>query len=312
MNWPSWERQRPRDTRYWKSRHTYEPLPDSKRGTYVPPSLHLQLPEAPKNARKLVDAAAALDLLECDTSTLLPANGPGLEASTLSPTLNHLGPTKSSFCASEITAGRGQHGKSAAQRAREIYAKAAEGASGSCSDVIDGGSLVDGPASGSADIASIASTSAIHENLWPGDVVLARYGPNGHFYGARIVRVYNSVGIPVVDVEWLRPQAITQPGIPCLYNSTLDETLHRFELCVRDDIRRCNPQLNPTPSSSSSSAEEVAKQNCVFLETVPDILDLQSSTASSSQCDYDPIAGMPLSAPPVLADSVALSATGFV
>lgn len=171
-----------------------------------------------------VDAAAALDLLECDPSSIMWSKGGGSLGSQ---------------------ARSGGRQKSAAQLAREQYEAQAQErqARQAPVDLLD----LDSPAQAAASSASGVQLldmgqagQAGGQQTWPGEVVLARYGPHGGFYRARVVRVYSSRGSSLADVEWLRPQAGCIANAQFLSTSGMDETLHRNGLQVGVDTRSLN------------------------------------------------------------------------
>lgn len=138
--------------------------------------------------------------------------------------------------------------------------------------------------------------------LWPGDTVLARYGPRDCFYRARIVRIYSRSGESLADVEWLRPQAgMPEDGL-CLpsASSNLDSTLHCHGLKVDTDLRSLHgggsvrvsdgaaelprasvaPLLPPPPGQMRATTPAGAAGDAGALH---DLLDLQGASSEASR-----------------------------
>jgi len=176
-------------------------------------------------------AATALALLECDPDKLV------------------LGPLG------------GRNRQSAAARARECYKEAlgrqapadllefdspAAASSAAVPDlavampaVVAAAAAAAAPATASSAVPS--ENADVAAGLWPGDAVLARYGPRDCFYRARIVRIYSRNGESLADVEWLRPQAGTpEDGLYLPTGTNLDSNLHRHGLKVATDLRYAN------------------------------------------------------------------------
>ncbi|CAE7299796.1 unnamed protein product [Symbiodinium microadriaticum] len=112
----------------------------------------------------------------------------------------------------------------------------------------------------------------VPETLWAGDTVLARYGPNGRFFRARVVRVYSSRGSSLADVEWLRTQD-SRSGDEFL-GPLQDELLHRNGLQVGTEVRA----LASSGSARSSAAAGVPGPTAPAQEgppaaAMPDLLD---------------------------------------
>mmetsp|Transcript_128937 Transcript_128937/g.248408 ORF Transcript_128937/g.248408 Transcript_128937/m.248408 type:complete len:357 (-) Transcript_128937:39-1109(-) len=242
-----------------------------------------------------VDAAAALDLLECDPSSLVwPTKGrPG-----------------------------GRRDKSAAQLAREQYeaqAQARQVARQAPVDLLD----LDSPAHATTSSTSGAQLLDMDQGgggqrsgappgrgLWPGDVILARYGPNGSFFRAKVVRVYSSRGSSLADVEWLRPQAGSGTTAQFVCSTGMDETLHGVGLQVGVDTQGLNsagpsdgvraptvapvsappPPLTPLAAAAAAVASKPVATASAALPsragatssassaTVTDLLDLQADS----------------------------------
>jgi len=146
-------------------------------------------------------AAAALGLLECDPASVLWSRGvAGSSAGGHQPARH----------------------KSAAKLARQRYEEALAGKA----------------ALAPADLLDLSPSSRSPQGdspvgLWPGDTVLARFGPGGSFYHARVVRVYSSRGCSLVDVEYIRPPP--QAGGDASGGET---PLHGNGLQVGTDVRR--------------------------------------------------------------------------
>lgn len=232
-------------------------------------------------------AATALALLECDPETVL--TGP-------------LG---------------GRNRRSAAALAREQYKEALERqapadllefdspAALSSAAVPDPMVTMPSVVAAAADAAAPATASSAAPSgpgsaaagLWPGDAVLARYGPRDCFYRARIVRIYSRSGESLADVEWLRPQAgMPEDGLHLpSAGSNLDSTIHRHGLKVDTDLRSSQggdfvhvsegvaalprvavaPILPPPPGQSRSAPPADAVGGAGALH---DLLDLQSTS----------------------------------
>ncbi|CAE7041406.1 unnamed protein product [Symbiodinium natans] len=148
----------------------------ARQSSYLPPSAASQT----MGAARVAGAATALRLLECNPDSLL----------------------------SRPLGGR----VSAAKLARMQYQEHLEAKAGHAQgDLLD---FEDGSAASEPSTSSQVPTQSRNEMLpgfppemlWAGDTVLARYGPNGRFFRARVVRVYSSRGSSLADVEWLRPQ----------------------------------------------------------------------------------------------------------
>jgi len=178
----------------------------AQRSTYLPPTVNKQV-GPPRSA----GAATALDLLNSNTDALLtkPLGGPRL---------------------------------SAAKLARQRYEEALEAkAVTTQGDLLEFDSPVAANASSELleEIATVAADGfpgSMPGTLWPGDTVLARYGPDGSHYRARVVRVYSSRGCSLADVEWLRPVQVLTNSSEFL-SLDLDDSLHRIGLQVGTDVR---------------------------------------------------------------------------
>lgn len=246
-----------------------------------------------------VDAAAALDLLECDPSSLVwPTKGGGGLTGQGRP--------------------GGRREKSAAQLAREQYEAQAQARQAwqAPVDLLD----LDSPAQASTSVTSGTqlldmgqdgggqrSGAPLGRGLWPGDVVFARYGPNGNFFRAKVVRVYSSRGSSLADVEWLRPQAGCGTTSQFVCSTGLDETLHGVGLQVGVDTQSFNsagvnngiraptmapvgappPPLTPLAAPAGAAAKPAATASAALpsragaagsesTATVTDLLDLQA------------------------------------
>lgn len=124
---------------------------------------------------------------------------------------------------------------------------------------------------------------------WPGDSVKARYDPDGVFYHARVVRVYNSRGSVFADVEWLQPLATTPAHRHHEYlrnsrlqnASRLDNAIQRRGL-VGVDVISPNAKT-PTVSVVNNSGSPVINNSCV--PDLPDLLDLDPSGNSLAKAD---------------------------
>lgn len=238
-----------------------------------------------------IGAAAALDLLECDPASLL---------------------------AKPIG---GRRDKSAAKLARERYEEALE--SKDSIDLLEFNS----PKASSSTAVGFPVTTAnalpgdAPGDLWPGETVLARYNSSSSFYRARVVRVYSSRGISLVDVEWLRPQVADTENREYLNvsNKDPDESLHSNGLQVRTDVRRptsgdgiallpqggANASAALRPAASAASTAGVA---------YPDLLDLQAASTQANSAAPDLLGDapllMPLAGGPAV-DAAALATTGL-
>mmetsp|Transcript_123296 Transcript_123296/g.356264 ORF Transcript_123296/g.356264 Transcript_123296/m.356264 type:complete len:444 (-) Transcript_123296:95-1426(-) len=124
-----------------------------------------------------------------------------------------------------------------------------------------GGACSGGASASSASPVSADVDPAAAVGLWPGDTVMARYGPSGGHYRARVVRVYSNRGSIWADVEWLRPQAFGVPpgeaGEFLCNDAAADETMHRHGLQVGRDINvpqiaRDAGVIRPPPLGSSA------------------------------------------------------------
>mmetsp|Transcript_3321 Transcript_3321/g.7860 ORF Transcript_3321/g.7860 Transcript_3321/m.7860 type:complete len:283 (-) Transcript_3321:85-933(-) len=206
----------------------------ARRLVYQPPNGGLETRQRRQLSSASIDAAAALNLLECDPSSVLWPR-PASKEST--------GGACSSFDASRPS-GIQAH-KSAAKAAREKYAEAlAAKARATPMDLLDLGSS---PASGSSQApAAVPALRAVTAPrvedtqtssdgvswVWAGDTVLARWGQGDRFSRARVIRVYSRAGAAQVDVEWLEPQA-TDCG----------RQRHCHGLLVAQDIRRLSQDV---------------------------------------------------------------------
>mmetsp|Transcript_67358 Transcript_67358/g.217496 ORF Transcript_67358/g.217496 Transcript_67358/m.217496 type:complete len:376 (-) Transcript_67358:161-1288(-) len=238
-----------------------------------------------------VGAAAALALLECDPSSVL---------------VRPLG---------------GRKGRSAAALARELYTEALETqppadllefdspAATSSAAVADPAVTMPPVVAAVASAASPASQGAREpmvqldtaSGLWPGDVVLARYGPRGVFYRARIVRVYSRNGASLADVEWLRPPADCREDGEYLtgVGADLDDTRHRHALQVDRDLRSAHggshahgagsPETQlprataaPTPFLPPPPGPSRPAGSAAPASALPDLLDLQGTPAEAT------------------------------
>lgn len=221
-----------------------------------------------KHARPCVNAAAALDLLVCDPATLLVPQWGGIA---------------------------GRKDKSAAKLAREQYEQLL--ATKVPDDLLD----LDTPAASSSaacpfllSASDAPVTGEALPCLWPGDVVMARYGHNGGFYTARVVRVYSSRGASLVDVEWLRPQAGAPATRIHVCSTGQDETQNCIGLEVGKAVRRASdsqahavppvgiaipaqrPSAVPAPAPSLPARKETG-----LSPLLPDLLDLQGPAEAS-------------------------------
>lgn len=77
--------------------------------------------------------------------------------------------------------------------------------------------------------------------LYPGDTVLAGYGTIASSFYARVVRVYRSRGVDLVDVEWMRPPKGREGQAKEFLGTSVDHSQHRFGLRVGEDVRRPLP-----------------------------------------------------------------------
>mmetsp|Transcript_63563 Transcript_63563/g.151608 ORF Transcript_63563/g.151608 Transcript_63563/m.151608 type:complete len:302 (+) Transcript_63563:149-1054(+) len=115
-----------------------------------------------------------------------------------------------------------------------------------------------------------------YPHLYPGEIVLARYGPQGSWYRARVVNSYRSAGRGWADIEWLRPEAEATVGSrQFLCTSGLDETAHRIGLEVGVNVFRPTfAQGAPTPlkAARSSAPSPAAVASPASLQD--DLLDL--------------------------------------
>eukprot|EP00913_Durusdinium_trenchii_P006913 g6503.t1 len=152
------------------------------------------------------NAATALRLLECNPESLLPSRGPGRT--------------------------------SAAKLARQRYEEALK-ANAVQGDLLDFDTPTTTPKGASAasqtevEVGDITWPGSSPSTLWPGDVVLARYGPHGAFYRARVVRVYSSRGMSLADVEWIRQDDLANDVL----SHAFDESQHRHGLQVGTEVR---------------------------------------------------------------------------
>lgn len=138
-----------------------------------------------------------------------------------------------------------RNNKSAAQLAFEQYAVALQaGSPSSPADLLD--------LTAASEVTGASSSASVDERasgLWPGDVVLARYG-TGDFYRARTVRLYSKNGQDLADIEWLRPS----PGADLKHfvsHQGLDELAHRT--VEMENIRRLNGSHFVGGSGSAAS-----------------------------------------------------------
>eukprot|EP00439_Symbiodinium_sp_Y106_P078240 s1163_g17.t1 len=177
----------------------------ARQSSYLPPSAASQT----MGAARVAGAATALRLLECNPDSLL----------------------------SRPLGGRVSAAKLARMQYQErLEAKAGDG-HGDLLDFEDGSAGSEPATSSQAPAPSRSETlpGFVPETLWAGDTVLARYGPNGRFFRARVVRIYSSRGSSLADVEWLRTQD-SRSGDEFL-GPLQDELLNRNGLQVGTEVR---------------------------------------------------------------------------
>eukprot|EP00931_Biecheleriopsis_adriatica_P096303 TRINITY_DN69961_c0_g1_i1.p1 TRINITY_DN69961_c0_g1~~TRINITY_DN69961_c0_g1_i1.p1 ORF type:complete len:350 (+),score=56.22 TRINITY_DN69961_c0_g1_i1:101-1150(+) len=187
----------------------------ARQSTYLPPRAVNQKLGAPRSA----PAATALDLLSCNPDSLL----------------------------SRPLGGRLSAAKLARQRYEEALGAKASGDQVQ-GDLLEFDSPKAAPAAPPSSDAALASTApppdvpatagqigGVPGTLWPGDTVMARYGPGGSFFRARVVRVYSNRGCSLVDVEWMRAQEAGPNCFDCL-GAGFDESWHRNGLQVGVDV----------------------------------------------------------------------------
>lgn len=235
---------------------------------YAPPRQDGRGPPQPRGVGDAdgATAAAALEMLRCDPELLMTTGGlasPGADAETALPS---------------GVSGRPRDRPSAAKLARERYAEALSAKPSAPAEIVDlldlstptacgssapedlnpsllmltvpsgeSGSSAALPgaaafASGSGNAATLVDWpslgNAVPTNLWPGDVLLARYGLGGNaFYRARVVRVYSSRGSTLADIEWLRPQVGSPVDSFYACSAGVDETQNLIGLQVSEDLR---------------------------------------------------------------------------
>mmetsp|Transcript_60176 Transcript_60176/g.166538 ORF Transcript_60176/g.166538 Transcript_60176/m.166538 type:complete len:407 (-) Transcript_60176:162-1382(-) len=287
----------------------------ARRPSYSPPTgAHVYPGRAPAGPRTSGSAATALALLECDPEKVLAGPLPG------------------------------RPGRSAAALARERYREAlkvpadllefdsppAAASSATAEDSAAPAQPVLAAAAPSAAPATVSSaipSGSAPSGLWPGDTVLARYGPRGCFYRARIVRVYSRNGASLADVEWLRPQA----GMPedGLYLSgagiDFDDIVHRQGLKVDTDLRSAHssgslrmggataelpqamaPILPPPPGQTRAGAPTAVGASAGALG---DLLDLQGPPNEAADLLSGGPALVPVAAAPAAPAVADLSGT---
>ncbi|CAE7612348.1 unnamed protein product [Symbiodinium necroappetens] len=210
--------------------------------SYLPPSAASQT----MGAARVAGAATALRLLECNPDSLL----------------------------SRPLGGR----VSAAKLARMQYQERLEAKAGDAhGDLLDfeDGSAGSEPATSSQASAPYRNETLpgfVPETLWAGDTVLARYGPNGRFFRARVVRVYSSRGSSLADVEWLRTQD-SRSGDEFL-GPLQDELLHRNGLQVGTEVRALASSGSARSSAAAGAPGPTAPaQEGPPAAAMPDLLD---------------------------------------
>jgi len=271
--------------------------------SYAPPTA--VSPPGPRVGE--VRAAMALDLLECDPAAVLSR-----------------------------PLGRRRGEKSAAQLARERYEEELRQAHVKAPDDLMN---FDGPQAAASSAASAPAVRAPpipaapltadavsqQSGLWPGDIVMARYGPGGCFYRARVVRVYSSRGAAIVDVEWLRPQATSPVSIAgeflCNAGGGVppDESLYRQGLQVDVDLnlssvespshasRRGNASMASTPASftpalSTPASNQAVASTPASAGPLADLLDLDFPTLDAQA----PVSSAAAAQPPTLQSATGL------
>mmetsp|Transcript_20138 Transcript_20138/g.41940 ORF Transcript_20138/g.41940 Transcript_20138/m.41940 type:complete len:310 (-) Transcript_20138:75-1004(-) len=243
----------------------------ARQSSYLPPSAASQT----MGAARVAGAATALRLLECNPDSLL----------------------------SRPLGGRVSAAKLARMQYQErLEAKAGDG-HGDLLDFEDGSAGSEPATSSQAPAPSRSETlpGFVPETLWAGDTVLARYGPNGRFFRARVVRIYSSRGSSLADVEWLRTQD-SRSGDEFL-GPLQDELLNRNGLQVGTEVRALAASSGSARSSAAAvvpgpTATAPAKE-APPAAAMPDLLDFSPlGEAAPSGADLlapagDPSPGLP-------------------
>jgi len=109
-------------------------------------------------------------------------------------------------------------------------------------------------------------------HAFPGQIVLARYGPTGAFYRARVLHSYSSGGRELADVVWLRPDASQVGHQQFLSSDGLDEAANRTGLEVGVTVHRLD--VTAVQDASTANPPESAGVACAQPTQVQDLLDL--------------------------------------